>query len=219
MVRSHNRLLTTVAYRLDGKTTYALEGAIFIAGASVQWLRDKLRLFKDASETGALAKNADPTSTVYLVPAFVGLGAPWWDADARGAIYGLTRNTGPSDLARAALESVAYQTHDLLTAMRRDWKGARDTVLRVDGGMVASDWTMQFLSDILDVPVDRPTILETTALGAAWLAGWKAGVWPDMKGFARRWALDRQFNPSMDPRLRKARLKGWQDAVRRTLTK
>jgi glycerol kinase len=219
MVRSKNRLLTTVAYRLDGKTTYALEGAIFIAGASVQWLRDKLRLFKDAGETGALAKNADPDSTVYLVPAFVGLGAPWWDSEARGALYGLTRNTGASDLARAALESVAYQTQDLLTAMRRDWKGARSTVLRVDGGMVASDWTMQFLSDILDVPVDRPTILETTALGAAWLAGWKAGVWPDMKGFARHWALDRQFNPSMDPALRRRKLKGWQDAVRRTLTK
>ena len=218
IVRSKNRLLTTVAYRLDGRTTYALEGAIFMAGASVQWLRDKLRLFKDAAETGALAKAAAQDSTVYLVPAFVGLGAPWWDADARGAIYGLTRNTGASDLARAALESVAYQTQDLLSAMRKDWKGARDTVLRVDGGMVASDWTMQFLSDILDVPVDRPTILETTALGAAWLAGWKAGVWPDMKGFSKRWALDRQFNPSMDPGLRKRKLKGWSEAVRRTLT-
>jgi glycerol kinase len=218
MVRSRNRLLTTVAYRINGKTTYALEGAIFIAGASVQWLRDKLRLFKDASETGTLAKAAAEDSTVYLVPAFVGLGAPWWDAEARGAIYGLTRNSGASDLARAALESVAYQTQDLLSAMRKDWKGARDTVLRVDGGMVASDWTMQFLSDILDVPVDRPTILETTALGAAWLAGWKAGVWPDMKGFSKRWALDRQFNPAMDPALRKRKLKGWNDAVRRTLT-
>ncbi|HVY50285.1 MAG TPA: glycerol kinase GlpK [Devosia sp.] len=219
MVRSRNRLLTTVAYRLGGRTTYALEGAIFMAGASVQWLRDKLRLFKDSAESGALARAADPASEVYLVPAFVGLGAPWWDADARGAIYGLTRNSGPTDLAKAALESVAYQTQDLLTAMRRDWKGARDTVLRVDGGMVASDWTMQFLSDILDVPVDRPTILETTALGAAWLAGWKAGVWPDMKGFSRRWALDRQFHPSMDPSVRRRKLKGWNEAVRRTLTR
>jgi glycerol kinase len=172
MVRSRNRLLTTVAYRLDGQTTYALEGAIFMAGASVQWLRDKLRLFKDASETGALAKASDAASDVYLVPAFVGLGAPWWDAEARGAIYGLTRNTGPSDLTRAALESVAYQTQDLLAAMRKDWKGARDTVLRVDGGMVASDWTMQFLSDILDVPGDRPPKLENTARGGAGLAGW-----------------------------------------------
>jgi len=219
MVRSHNRLLTTLAYRIDGRPTYALEGAIFMAGASVQWLRDKLRLFKDTAETGALAKASDPEAAVYLVPAFVGLGAPWWDSDARGAIYGLTRSTSAADLARAALESVAYQTQDLLMAMRKDWKGASDTVLRVDGGMVASDWTMQFLSDILDVPVDRPTILETTALGAAWLAGWKAGVWPDMKGFARHWALDRQFNPSMDPAVRKQKLKGWNQAVRRTLSR
>jgi glycerol kinase len=218
LVRSRNRLLTTVAYRIDGRTTYALEGAIFMAGASVQWLRDKLRLFEDAADAGPLAKGADPDSAVYLVPAFVGLGAPWWDPDARAAIYGLTRNSGASDLTRAALESVAYQTQDLLAAMRKDWNGARDFVLRVDGGMVASDWTMQFLSDILNVPVDRPTILETTALGAAWLAGWKAGVWPDMKGFARRWALDHQFVPSMDPQVRKRKLKGWADAVRRTLT-
>jgi glycerol kinase len=219
IVRSRNRLLTTVAYRLDGKATYALEGAIFMAGASVQWLRDKMRLFKDSAESGALAKASDPASEVYLVPAFVGLGAPWWDADARGAIYGLTRNTSAGDLARAALESVAYQTQDLLSAMRKDWKGARDTVLRVDGGMVASDWTMQFLSDILDVPVDRPTILETTALGAAWLAGWKAGVWPDMKGFSKRWSLERQFNPSMNPALRRRKLRGWHDAIARTLTR
>ncbi|HEV7277007.1 MAG TPA: glycerol kinase GlpK [Devosiaceae bacterium] len=219
LVRSKNRLLTTIAYRLDGKTTYALEGAIFMAGASVQWLRDMLRLFKDAGETGSLAQSADPTQDVYLVPAFVGLGAPWWDAEARGAIFGLTRNSGAAELARAALEAVVYQTHDLLTAMRKDWKGAQDTVLRVDGGMVASDWTMQFLADILDAPVDRPTILETTALGAAWLAGWKAGVWPDQQGFAESWALDRQFHPEMDPALRKRKLKGWKDAVQRTLTK
>ncbi len=219
IVRSRNRLLTTVAYRLDGRTTYALEGAIFMAGASVQWLRDKLGLFEDAAESGRLAGAADAASGVYLVPAFVGLGAPWWDAEARGAIYGLTRNSGASDITRAALESVAYQTQDLLAAMRKDWQGASDTVLRVDGGMVASDWTMQFLSDILDVPVDRPTILETTALGAAWLAGWKAGVWPDMQGFARRWALDRQFRPAMEPALRKRKLRGWRDAVRRTLTR
>ena len=219
LVRSKNRLLTTIAYRLDGKTTYALEGAIFMAGASVQWLRDMLRLFQDASESGNLARAADETQDVYLVPAFVGLGAPWWDAEARGAIFGLTRNSGAAELARAALEAVAYQTHDLITAMRKDWKGTRDTVLRVDGGMVGSDWTMQFLADMLDSPVDRPTILETTALGAAWLAGWKAGVWPDMKGFAERWALDRQFNPRMEARLRRRKLAGWRDAVRRTLTK
>ena len=218
LVRSQNRLLTTIAYRLEGETTYALEGAIFMAGATVQWLRDMLHLFKDAAESGELAQRADPEQDVYLVPAFVGLGAPWWDAEARGAIFGLTRNSGAAELARAALESVSYQTHDLLTAMRRDWTGAQDTVLRVDGGMVGSDWTMQFLADILDAPVDRPTILETTALGAAWLAGWKAGVWPDQVGFSERWALERQFRPSMDAALRARKLKGWQDAVRRTLT-
>jgi glycerol kinase len=218
LVRSKNRLLTTIAYRVNGETTYALEGAIFMAGASVQWLRDMLRLVKDAPETGALAKSADDSQDVYLVPAFVGLGAPWWDSKARGAIFGLTRNTGAAEFARAALEAVSYQTYDLIMAMRKDWKGARDTVLRVDGGMVGSDFTMQFLADILDSPVDRPTIMETTALGAAWLAGWKAGVWPDMQGFAERWALDRQFNPQMDAAKRKRKLSGWRDAVRRTLS-
>jgi len=218
MVRSKNRLLTTIAYRLDGKTTYALEGAIFMAGASVQWMRDMLKLFEKASDSGVLAARADEGQSVYLVPAFVGLGAPWWDAEARGAIYGLTRNTGAAELARAALESVSYQTRDLIDAMRKDWKGAKDTVLRVDGGMVASDWTMQFLADILGTLVDRPEILETTALGAAWLAGYKAGVWPDMEGFAARWALDRQFEPRMDETTRKRKLKGWRDAVKRTLS-
>jgi glycerol kinase len=218
LVRSRNRLLTTVAYKLDGKTTYALEGAIFVAGASVQWMRDMLQLFEKSSDAGRLAAKADPSQNVYLVPAFVGLGAPWWDATARGALFGLTRGTGPAEFARAALESVGYQTRDLLDAMRRDWTGARDTVLRVDGGMVASDWAMQFLADILDSPVDRPTILETTALGAAWLAGHKAGVWPDADGFAQRWALDRQFRPTMDGETRKRRLKGWRDAVKRTLS-
>ncbi|MFN4209560.1 MAG: FGGY family carbohydrate kinase, partial [Devosia sp.] len=218
MVRSRNRLLTTIAYRLDGKTTYALEGSIFIAGAAVQWIRDGLKLVKHASETGPLARTADPSQHVYMVPAFVGLGAPWWDAEARGAIYGLTRNSGPAEIARAALEAVCYQTRDLLDAMRKDWKGGGGTVLRVDGGMVASDWTMQFLADILDAPVDRPVILETTALGAAWLAGSKAGVWPGMKEFAESWARDAQFTPKMEAAQRKAKIKGWDMAVRRTLT-
>ncbi len=219
LVRSKNRLLTTIAYRLDGKTTYALEGSIFIAGAAVQWLRDGLKIVSRADETGPLARQADPSQAVYLVPAFVGLGAPHWDAEARGAIYGLTRNTGPAEFARAALESVAYQTRDLLDAMHRDWRAnGADTVLRVDGGMVASDWTMQRLADILDAPVDRPTILETTALGAAWLAGSKAGVWPAMEEFAKGWALDRRFIPEMDKATRAASLKGWRDAVQRTLT-
>lgn len=219
LVRSKNRLLTTIAYRLNGKTTYALEGSIFIAGAAVQWLRDGIKVIGKAEQSGVLAATADPTQNVYLVPAFVGLGAPHWDADARGAIFGLTRNSGPAEFARAALESVAYQTRDLLDAMRKDWKGASaKTVLRVDGGMVASDWTMQRLADILDAPVDRPTILETTALGAAWLAGSKAGVWPKTKDFARNWALERRFKPDMDAAVRSTKLAGWRDAVRRTLS-
>ncbi|HTN60887.1 MAG TPA: glycerol kinase GlpK, partial [Devosia sp.] len=217
LVRSKNRLLTTIAYRLDGKTTYALEGSIFIAGAAVQWIRDGLKLVKHASETGPLALTADPSQNVYMVPAFVGLGAPWWDAEARGAIYGLTRNSGPAEIAKAALEAVCYQTRDLLEAMRKDWKGGGETVLRVDGGMVASDWTMQFLADILDAPVDRPIILETTALGAAWLAGYRAGVWPDAKAFAQSWARDERFEPTMDAGERKRKVKGWAQAVRRTL--
>jgi len=217
-VASKNRLLTTIAYRLDGKTTYALEGSIFIAGAAVQWIRDGLKLVKHASETGPLAQSADPSQNVYMVPAFVGLGAPWWDAEARGAIYGLTRNSGPAEIARAALEAVCYQTRDLLDAMHKDWKGGGDTVLRVDGGMVASDWTMQFLADILDAPVDRPVILETTALGAAWLAGAKAGLWPGMDAFAAEWARDKRFEPDMDKNERRRKVKGWNAAVKRTLS-
>ncbi len=219
MVRSKNRLLTTIAYRLDGETTYALEGSIFIAGAAVQWLRDGLKVIKAAPDAGDLAAQADPTQNVYLVPAFTGLGAPHWDPDARAAIYGMTRNTGPAEFARAALEAVCYQTRDLLDAMHKDWKAnGKETVLRVDGGMVASDWTMQRLSDILDAPVDRPTILETTALGAAWLAGQRAGVWPDRKGFAKSWARDTRFEPKMDEKTRTVKIKGWKDAVRRTLS-
>ena len=219
MVRSKNRLLTTIAYRLDGKTTYALEGSIFIAGAAVQWLRDGLKTIAKAEHSGELAAKADPSQEVYLVPAFVGLGAPHWDAEARGAIFGLTRNSGPAEFARAALESVAYQTRDLLDAMRKDWKGAAKTVLRVDGGMVASDWTMQRLADILDAPVDRPTVLETTALGAAWLAGSKVGVWPAAAAFSKAWALDRRFQPTMDQATRVRKLKGWHESVRRTLSR
>jgi glycerol kinase len=219
MVHSKNRLITTIAYRLDGETTYALEGSIFIAGAAVQWLRDGLKLIERASDSGALAAKADPTQEVYMVPAFTGLGAPHWDANARGAIFGMTRNTGPSEIARAALESVCYQTRDLLDAMHKDWSnGASDTVLRVDGGMVASDWTMQRLADLLDAPVDRPTILETTALGAAWLAGSRAGVWPKRDDFARAWACDRRFEPQMDEKTRVAKTRGWKDAVKRTLS-
>ncbi|MEO0636447.1 MAG: glycerol kinase GlpK [Pseudomonadota bacterium] len=221
-VPSENRLLTTLAYRLDGKVTYALEGSIFIAGAAVQWLRDGLKILDDASKSGGMAAGADDSQQVYLVPAFTGMGAPYWDAEARGAMFGLTRNTGPNEVARAALEAVCYQTRDLLEAMQKDWgaggQTASDTVLRVDGGMVASDFTMQFLSDILDAPVDRPEILETTALGAAWLAGSKAGVWPDRAAFADRWKLERRFEADMDDQTRAAKYAGWKDAVARTLT-
>ena len=219
-VASRNRLLTTIAYQLEGKRTYALEGAIFIAGAAVQWLRDGLKLIAKASEADSLAERADPAEQVYLVPAFVGLGAPYWDAQARAAIFGLTRNCGPAELARAALEAVGYQTRDLLAAMHADWPMAAGstTVLRVDGGMTVSEPAMQFLADILASPVDRPKVMETTALGAAYLAGRAAGLCPDLDGFAAQWRLDRRFNPRMDASERERKYAGWQDAVRRTLT-
>lgn len=217
-VASKNRLLSTIAYELDGEVNYALEGAIFVAGAAVQWLRDKLGIIKNAADVGPLAETADPNENVVLVPAFVGLGAPHWDAEARGAMFGLTRNSGPAEIARAALESVAFQTHDLLEAMKGDWGADADTVLRVDGGMVASDYAMQNLSDILGAPVDRPRIAETTALGAAWLAGHAAGVWPDREAFAASWQRDRRFEPQLGEAERAERIARWQDAVARTLT-
>jgi glycerol kinase len=216
-VPSHNRLLTTVAYQLNGKRSYALEGAIFVAGASVQWLRDQLKLIARAKEAGVLAAAADPAQQVYLVPAFVGLGAPHWNAEARGALFGLTRATTRAEIARAALESVCYQTRDLAEAMRRDWGGAAKTVLRVDGGMTASDWTMQCLADILNAPVDRPANLETTALGAAYLAGLQAGLMPPPAQFARLWKRQRRFTPKMKPALREAKYAGWQAALRKLL--
>jgi len=219
LVSSQNRLLGTIAYRLDGKTTYALEGSIFIAGAVVQWLRDGLGIIAKAADTHPLAEKADPEQELYLVPAFTGIGAPHWDANARGAIYGLTRGSGPNEFARAALESVGFQTRELLEAMQADWDGASgDAVLRVDGGMSASDWTMQFLSDIIDAPVDRPEVLETTALGVAWLAGMRVGVYPDQAGFAANWALDQRFEPAMSEDTRERRFAGWKDAIRRTLS-
>jgi len=221
-VTSRNRLLTTIAYHLHGKPTFALEGSIFVAGAVVQWLRDGLGLISDAVETQTLAERADPSQQVYIVPAFTGLGAPHWDADARGAVYGITRATGPAELARAALESVGYQTRDLLEAMRRDWaepsSAATETVLRVDGGMTANDWALQFLADILGAPVDRPAIRETTALGAAWLAGMQAGLYPEEEEFARSWALDCRFEPRMPELEREARYEAWRNAVNRTLS-
>lgn len=217
LVKSQNRMLGTIAYQFDGKPTYALEGSIFIAGAVVQWLRDGLKIIDDASQSAGLADAADPTQTLYLVPAFTGLGAPYWDPDARGAIFGLTRNSGPAEFARAALESVGFQTRDLLEAMAADYPGDTRNV-RVDGGMTASDWTMQFLSDILGAPVDRPQVLETTAVGAAWIAGQRAGIYADQEGFAEAWALDKTFTPAMDAATRDARYAGWKDAIARTLT-
>ena len=197
LVPSTHRLLSTVAYRLQGKTTYALEGSIFIAGAAVQWLRDGLGIIERADQCDAMAKASDAEQDVYLVPAFTGLGAPYWDAEARGLICGLTRSSGPNEIARATLEAVSYQTADLLTCMKKDWSAtgaiSTQTILRVDGGMTASNWAMQFLADILSSPVDRPTVLETTALGAAWLAGQYAGVWDNAEGFAKSWRLERQF--------------------------
>ena len=219
-VLSKNRLLTTIAYQLEGKRTYALEGAIFIAGAAVQWLRDALKLIATAADVNALAAKADPAEELYLVPAFVGLGAPWWDAQARGAIYGLTRKSGAPELARAILEAVSYQTRDLLEAMHADWPAVgASSVLRVDGGMAASDMAMQLVADILAIPVERPLVMETTALGAAYLAGRAAGLCPDLSSFATMWKREQRFDPRMDAATRERKWLGWRDAVARTLSR
>jgi glycerol kinase len=225
MVISNNKLLTTIAYRLDGKTTYALEGSIFIAGAVVQWLRDGLKIIEKASDAQEMALEADATQQLYLVPAFTGLGAPYWDTECKGAIYGLTRGSGPNEFAKAALESVAYQTRDLIDAMYDDWNSFENinenkkSVLRIDGGMSSSNYTMQFLSDMLGMAVDRPEILETTALGVAWLAGMKAGFYPSKEEFAKSWKLERNFKSSMKEEKREKLYAGWKDSVQRTLTK
>lgn len=215
-VFSKHRLLTTVASRRQGRMSYALEGSIFVAGAAVQWLRDGLHVITHAAETEALARGARDDG-VYLVPAFTGLGAPWWDAEARGAIFGLTRATGPAELARAALEAACFQTRDLVQAAAED--GVRPQALRIDGGMVANDWLVQRLADLTGLTVDRPAVLETTALGAACLAGSKAGVFPDLSVFAARERGFERFEPRMDPAERTRRLAGWDEAVRRTLSR
>ena len=217
-VVSKNRLLSTIVYRLGGKSTYALEGSIFVAGAAVQWLRDGLRIITSAPEAGLMAARADESQDVVLVPAFVGLGAPYWDADARGTMFGLTRATGPNELARAALESACFQTFDLLEAMRGDWGATTELVLRVDGGMVSSDWTMQRLADIIDAPVDRPTVLETTAFGAAYLAGLQTGIYPEPNQFEQYWLLEKRFDPAMGSFHRQNKIAYWKNAVARTLT-
>jgi len=214
LVVSQNRLLGTIAYQFDGKPTYALEGSIFVAGAVVQWLRDGLKIIREAKETQPLAEVADAAQDVIIVPAFTGLGAPYWNAECRGAVFGLTRNSGPQEFAKAALESVGYQTRDLLEAMHADWDGTSESsVLRIDGGMTASDWAMQFLADITGAPVDRPKVLEATAMGAAWLAGMQVGIYPDRDAFSATWALEKRFQPAMDAKLRDKKYSAWKRAV------
>ena len=208
-----NKLLSTVAYRLDGKTTYAMEGSIFIAGAAVQWLRDAMHLIKKAGDTEDIARSLKDTRGVYLVPAFTGLGAPYWDPEARGAIFGLTRDAGLKHIVRAALESVCYQTRDLLAAMAQD--AVAPTELRVDGGMVVNDWLTQFLADVLQVPVVRPETVETTALGAAFLAGLQAGVYNSLEEISKLWQVNRRFKPKLASPKADALYAGWQKAVTR----
>ncbi len=213
-VLSRNRLLTTVAYRLRGQPSYAIEGSIFVAGAAVQWLRDKLGIIRNAAETEGLARGLESNRGVYLVPAFTGLGAPYWDPDARGALVGLTRDSGRAEIARAALEAVCYQTRDLFDAMADD-AGTRAETLRVDGGMVVNGWLCQALADIVDVPVERPRVVETTALGAAWLAGLQLGLYPALDQVAEAWQVDQRFEPDMGERDRRKAIAGWQAAVKR----
>ncbi|MCW1920521.1 glycerol kinase GlpK [Rhodobacter sp. KR11] len=214
-VTSQNRLLTTIACQLDGKPTYALEGSIFMAGATLQWLSDGLRLIGSVNETSLLAAQADPEQDITLVPAFTGLGAPWWRPDCRGAIFGLTRATSGAEIARAALEAVGFQTADLLEAMRAD--GGAPGVVRVDGGMSASDAAMQFLADILNMPVERPALRETTAKGAAYLAGLQAGICPRPETFQDSWSCERRFDPGMEAPRRAAKRDRWARAVTATM--
>ena len=215
-IYSKNRLLTTIGYRINGKTTYALEGSIFIAGAGVQWLRDKIKFIKKASDTEKIIRSLKSNKGIYLVPAFTGLGAPYWAVNARGVLSGLTRDTGPSEIVRATVESVAYQTFDLFEAMKND--GLRPKIIKVDGGMVKNNWFSQFLSDILNVKVLRPKVDETTALGAAYMAGLKIGVYKSLKDISRQWKIDKCFKPKMKSKNRKELLKGWSQAIRKTLT-
>jgi len=214
-IYSKNRLLTTICYRLNGKTTYALEGSIFIAGAGVQWLRDRMKFINKASDTEKIIKSLNNNSGIYLVPAFTGIGAPYWNANARGVLSGITRDTGPKEIIRATLESVAYQTYDLFEAMRHD--GLKPKLVKVDGGMVMNNWFSQFLSDVVNVKVLRPKVHETTALGAAFMAGLQIGVYKSLKDISYNWALDKKFSPKMKNKNRKTLLKGWFKAIKRTL--
>ena len=215
-IYSKNRLLTTIAYRIKGKTTYAMEGSIFIAGAGVQWLRDRMKFFKKASETEKLVKSLKDNNNIYLVPAFTGLGAPHWDANARGVLTGITRDTNPREIVRATIEAVAYQTYDLFEAMKHD--GLRPKIVKVDGGMVMNNWFSQFLSDIVNVKVLRPNVQETTAAGAAFMAGLQIGVYKSLKDISKIWHLDKKFSPSMSNKSRNQLLKGWSSAIKKTLT-
>ena len=216
---SEHQLLTTIAYRLQGRTCYALEGSIFVAGAAVQWLRDGIKVIDSAAETEGLASSLDSNHGVYTVPAFTGLGAPHWDPHARGAIFGLTRDTGIAELVRATLESVCYQTNDLINAMREDGANASPLALRVDGGMVANNWLMQFLADVLDVVVERPVVTETTALGAAYLAGLQSGLFDSLSDLSERWRRESVFTPALEPSTRQTLIDGWEAAVARVLIK
>jgi glycerol kinase len=215
-VYSKNRLLTTIGYRINGKTTYALEGSIFIAGAGVQWLRDKIKFIKKAADTEKIVKSLSSNSGIYLVPAFTGLGAPYWNVNARGLLSGLTRDTGPKEIVRATIESVAYQTYDLFEAMKND--GLRPKLIKVDGGMVKNNWFSQFLSDIINTKVQRPKVDETTALGAAFMAGLQIGVYKSLKDISKNWQVDKSFNPKIKSHTRKKLLKGWSNAIRKTLS-
>ena len=213
---SRNHLLTTIAMRIDGDVTYGLEGSVFVAGSAMQWLRDELRIIDSAPQSGDIAKRTGIVEDVYVVPAFAGLGAPHWDAAARGAILGLTRGSGRDDVVTATLQSVAFQTRDLIDAMADD--GIRPSVIRVDGGMVANDWFLQFLADVLDTPVERPDKVESTVLGAAYLAGYRAGIVTSTKDIAAAWRREALFEPAMDGAQRERLIRGWKDAVRRVRT-
>ena len=216
IIYSKNRLLTTIAYRIKGKTTYAMEGSIFIAGAGVQWLRDKMKFISKASETEQIVKSLKDNKGIYLVPAFTGLGAPYWDANARGVLCGLTRDTGPKEIIRATIESVAYQTNDLFEAMKHD--GLKPSLVKVDGGMVMNNWFSQFLSDVVNVKVLRPKVRETTALGAAFMAGLHIGVYKSLKDISKNWKLDRNFTPKINSKTRNILVSGWSASIKKTLT-
>ena len=214
-ILSKNKLLTTICYRIKNKNTYALEGSIFIAGAGVQWLRDKIKLINNAYETEKIIKSKTSNGGIYIVPAFTGLGAPYWNANARGTISGITRNTDWKNIVRAVIESVAYQSYDLFRAMNND--GLRPKIVKIDGGMVSNNWFAQFLSDILGIKVIRPTISETTALGAALIAGYQIGLYSSLHSISKKWRIDRKFSPKMKKKQRIDLLKGWQQAIKRTL--